>query len=80
MRTTRKTLATCVGVRNSERQAERLMDHEEYRWSYMTADQMYARLKRITKPEKLRNFISLARRHGEDGLATAASHKLRMLG
>ena len=85
--TTRKVWATCGRVRNDTspadrqarskmRQAERLMEHEEHRWSYMTVEQLTTRLGKITKPEKLRNFIELADRYGEVVLARAAIRRL----
>lgn len=87
--TTRKVLATCGRVRNDTspadrrarakmHQAERLMEHEEHRWSYMTVKQLTTRLGKITKPEKLRNFIELADRYGEVALGRAAIRRLAM--
>lgn len=40
--------------------AENLMEKERYRWSYMNENQLAGRLKRITKPEKLRCFIAMS--------------------
>ena len=40
--------------------AQTIMEKEQYRWSYMTENQLVTRLKRITNPEKLRCFMDLA--------------------
>lgn len=80
--TTRKLLAKCrqarTAERQAERQAERLMVHEEHRWSYMTVKQLTTRLEKITKPEKLCNFIELADRYGEVDLGRAAKRRLAL--
>lgn len=55
------------------------IEHERYRWSYMTIDQLSRRLSRIQKPEKIENFLQLAgeRRLGElFQLALARADKL----
>lgn len=80
MKTTRKILATTVRkLQTAERTSDKLQEHEVYRWSYMTVAQMTTRLSRITKPEKLRNFISMALAYGEHSLARAARAKLRLM-
>lgn len=80
MRTTRKTLAKAVRkLQTAERQSDKLQEHEAYRWSYMTVEQLTTRLGRITRPEKLRNFVSMALAYGEHSLARAARVKLRQM-
>lgn len=36
------------------------MDHERHRWGTMSEEQLERRLRKITVPDKLRNFITLA--------------------
>ena len=49
---------------------------EEFRWSYMTNEQLERRLDRITNPAKLVAFISCAKRYRAFKLVKLAEDKL----
>lgn len=66
-----------VKVRKARKEA-RLWAHENKRWNTMTRDQLESRLMRITRPEKLRNFIKMARLRGEAYLAREAMKKMAL--
>ena len=49
--------------------------HERMRFGSMTPAQLFTRLGKITKPDKLQNFIWVAREMGLDSLALQAQRK-----
>jgi hypothetical protein len=59
---------------------ERVRDHELHRMSTMSTEALYTRISKVTRPEKLRMFIQLAREHGKVELAREAQKRLRELG
>lgn len=56
-----------------------LMNHEEHRWSYMTSEQLLRRLRRITQPQKLRCFLTMAIRNNRTALQEAARERMAVL-
>jgi hypothetical protein len=59
---------------------ERVRDHELHRMSTMSKSALYTRIGKVTRPEKLRMFIQIAREHGKIKLAREAQKRLRELG
>ena len=53
--------------------------HERMRWHTMGTRRMAARLQKITREEKLRNFIRMAGERNERGLLEAAYARARQL-
>lgn len=55
------------------------MEHERMRFNKMTMPQLYTRLGRITKVDKLERFIRVAGERGMDSLKTTAERRLAIL-
>ena len=55
------------------------MEHERMRFKTMTVAQLYTRLGRIAKEDKLRKFIAVAKEFGYSDLAAAGNRKLNKL-
>jgi len=56
------------------------IEHERMRWASMTQRQLSTRLKRITKREKLENFLQIATENNRGILVGECVHRMRMLG
>ena len=58
--------------------AQRMIEHELNRFGYMSRKQLWARLGKVTNPNKLVAMIHVARRFGRRQLANAAVAKLEL--
>jgi len=56
------------------------IEHERMRWASMTQRQLSTRLKRITKREKLVNFLQIAISERDDFLIGECINRLHLLG
>ena len=56
------------------------IEHERMRWASMTQRQLSTRLKRITKREKLENFLQIATSERNDFLIGECINRLQILG
>ena len=56
------------------------IEHERMRWARMTQRQLSTRLKRITKREKLENFLQIAISESDDFLIGECINWLQILG
>jgi len=56
------------------------MSHERMRWGYMDDRKLLTRLGRMTKPQKLECFITLARENNNAVLLEAAYRRVNQLG
>lgn len=54
---------------------ERLWEHEDHRWSYMSDGQLLTRLGRIRNPIKLECFIMMAQRYRKGELERVALNR-----
>ena len=61
-------------------QINKLRQKEEHRWSYMSENDLYKRLQRITVPEKLQMFRAFAVDHSNSFLIHAADeHQVKLV-
>lgn len=54
---------------------DRLLEHEYYRWSYMTEQQLIKRLGKITNPDKLDCFRDVAFHYDKEWLVDMATER-----